>query len=332
MSEMAPDRSKVLSAHRTALVRIEVEGRNAEGRVAPTRCGTGVVVGANGVIVTAGHVVGKDADWAETPGGLRDRMVKVTGLDERGVSYSLGTAQVWHIPNHDVALLTVNAQGLQAAVLADQVPPDDASLVALLWEPGRVPEPVAADLVPTDQSRHSGLTIRIGVVEGNSGSGLFDAQLRLTGIILNQDGEHRALAIPAAWIKPTIKPRIGPTIKPRIGQEELQPPTPSDTSTIAQLAGLVDALMGCPKLAAEAGRNDVLAEVRPEIVHAVQRRGDTRSDLTNIVRTAARYNGGLEDFLQVVERYERGTINWQQVDQYVARTLPHLRINRPPTS
>lgn len=78
---------------------------------------------------------------------------------------------MWPIPGYDPAVLQVNAQGLQAASLADQLPPDDATLVGLFWEPGGVPEPVTVDTVPTDRSRHYGLTIRIGVVDGNSGSG-----------------------------------------------------------------------------------------------------------------------------------------------------------------
>jgi hypothetical protein len=68
-----------------------------------------------------------------------------------------------------------------------------------------VPEPVTADLAPTDQARFGGLlTARVGVEEGNSGSGLFDAQLRLAGIIVNRIDARRALAVPAAWIKPAV--------------------------------------------------------------------------------------------------------------------------------
>ncbi len=74
-----------------------------------------------------------------------------------------------------------------------------------------VPEPVTADLVPTDQARFGGLlTARVGVEEGNSGSGLFDAQLRLAGVVVNRLDARRALAVPAAWIKTNVDLRRQP--------------------------------------------------------------------------------------------------------------------------
>ncbi|MFZ3235446.1 MAG: serine protease [Stellaceae bacterium] len=200
----------MLRQHRSSLVRIEVEGRDIDGRVAKPRLGTGVVVGADGLILTAGHVIGRDDDWAETSPGnrLRDRTVRVTGLDDNGVDRPLGNASVWHIPGQDLALLQVNAWGLKEAPLAEQAPPDDASVVALLWEPGGVPEAVTVDLVPTDRARHGGhLTARISVDEGHSGSGLFDAELRLAGVVVSRLDARRALAIPAAWAKRLVDER-----------------------------------------------------------------------------------------------------------------------------
>ena len=217
-AQAPPDRAAVLERFRTAVVRVEVEGRAADGKVARPRLGTGVIVGANGLIVTAGHVVGRDEEWAETApdSGLRERRVRVTGLDGNGVERPLGNASVELVPGQDLALLHVRARNLPEAPLAERVPPDNASVVALLWEPGGVPEPVTADLVPTDQARFGGLlTARVGVEEGNSGSGLFDAQLRLAGIIVNRIDARRALAVPAAWIKPAVDLRRRPRQPPR---------------------------------------------------------------------------------------------------------------------
>jgi caspase domain-containing protein/trypsin-like peptidase len=210
MSETPTHRGEVLRRYQTALVRVEVEGRNIENRP-EKRLGTGVVVGANGWIITAKHVVGDDTEWAETAPGTRkrDRTIKVTGRNEHGIPYLIGMASVQLIPELDLALLRVTAQNLQAVPRADEQPPDHSRVVVLLWTPGSVPDPVVADLDPTDTSLFAGPTVRVPVVEGNSGSGLFDDQFRLTGIIVRKKDDHSALAIPIAWAKPAIDPFIG---------------------------------------------------------------------------------------------------------------------------
>jgi S1-C subfamily serine protease len=244
MSGMTPDRGEILSRYQTALVHIEVTGHNAEGRVVPPRLGTGVVVGADGLIITAGHVIGKNEDWAETtPGsGLPNRTIKVTGLNERQISYDLGNASVRFIPSYDLALLRVNARGLQSVLLANQIPPDDSSMVAQLWEPRGVPQAVSAELVTTDWSRNPGLTVLIPVVEGHSGSGLFDSQFRLTGIIVNRIDDRRALAIPVAWIKSDIDSQL-PSRAPNHGHDGPNPPTAllkSPSVAAAEIKDLAD--------------------------------------------------------------------------------------------
>ena len=159
--------------------------------------------------------------------GLRDHQVRVTGLDGNGIERPLGNASVELVPGQDLALLHVRARNLPEAPLAERVPPDNASVVALLWEPGGVPEPVTADLVPTDQARFGGLlTARVGVEEGNSGSGLFDVQLRLAGIVVNRIDARRALAVPAAWIKPAVDLRRRPAAT-EAPQPLPAPPPPS---------------------------------------------------------------------------------------------------------
>lgn len=221
MSPTPPDRGAVLERYRTAVVRVEVTGRDPEGRVALPRLGTGVVVGANGLILTAGHVVGRDEDWDETsPGsGLRARTVKVTGLDADGAERTLGEASVEPIPGQDLALLLVRPRTPREVPLAEQAPADIESVVALLWEPGGVPEAVTADLAPTDRARFGGrLTVRLGVVVGNSGSGLFDAQLRLVGVVVSRIDAQRALAVPAAWVKSIVDARRLPSWPPPQGE------------------------------------------------------------------------------------------------------------------
>lgn len=204
------DRAGLLEKFQTALIRIEVSGRDADGKVAKTRLGAGVLVGDNGLIITAGHVVGEDDEWRETTpnSGLPDRMVSVFGLDEQRVKRDFGKASVWKVPGYDIALLEVTAQSLSPAPLAEKMPNDSGKLVALIWDPDGVPRPIEADLEPTDKSKHFGLlTVRLGVAEGHSGSGLFNAQARLVGIIVNRLDDSRALAVPAASIREHVAAR-----------------------------------------------------------------------------------------------------------------------------
>ena len=207
----APEPASLLTQYQTALVHIEVNGRNAEGRQAPPRVGAGVIVGQAGLILTARHVVGQDDEWeATTPGsGVLSRTVKVVGLDGQRTERPFGSASVWLVPGYDLALLEVTAQNLLMAPVAEQSPGDSGKLVALIWDPGGVPRQIDAELEPTNTAQHNGmLTVRIAVTEGHSGSGLFDAAARLTGIIVNRLDDNRALALPVALIREHIAARV----------------------------------------------------------------------------------------------------------------------------
>jgi hypothetical protein len=88
-------------------------------------------------------------------------------------------------------------------------------VVAIIWDPELVqPQPVSADLVPTDRGRYGDLlTIRLAVIEGHSGSGVFSADNKLIGIITNQRSNTEALAVPTYLLAPFLPPRqkTGPT-------------------------------------------------------------------------------------------------------------------------
>jgi Trypsin-like peptidase domain len=170
------------------------------------------------VIVTALHVVGQDAEWMESPNG-RDRNIEVFGLDANGIERSLGPAAARPVPSLDIAVRTIRASNLPEAVQADAVPSELGTLVAIISDPdSRQPEPVSADLVPTDRGRHGdNLTIRLAVLEGHSGSGVFGADGKLLGIITNQLGNTRALAAPTYLFAPFLPPRV----KTRPAEEEV---------------------------------------------------------------------------------------------------------------
>ena len=240
MSATMLNRSDVINRYRTALVQIKVTGRTIEGTPAQPRLGTGVVVGADGWIITAGHVVGKNEDWKETaPGsGIPDQKVEIAGLDENGINRSFGNASVWPVPGYDVALLLIAARNLRTPTLSDQLPSETERLIALLWNPGGVPEPVDADLVPSDPRFGGQLTVRLGVIEGNSGSGLFDAKLCLAGIIVKRLDDYRALMVPIVWVKSEIDRRAQ---VPKSGNEDT-PPGGHDTVSQEEMAAELEEL------------------------------------------------------------------------------------------
>ncbi len=202
------DRNMVLSLNKQSVVKITVTGRDASGQTVRARTGSGVIVRANGSLVTAQHVVGKDEDWFELPGGKRDRRVEVFNLNSFGVQQSLGTATVRVLPGIDIALLSISASNLTEVNLAETRIDELNSVVGILWDPdNNVPEPVSGDLVPTDRGRFGDLlTVRMAVVEGNSGSGLFDKNNRLVAIVTNQLGSSRALAVPVDRFIATLPP------------------------------------------------------------------------------------------------------------------------------
>jgi Trypsin-like peptidase domain len=202
------DRNVVWSLNKQSVVKILVSGRNPGGSPVAQTIGSGVIVRSNGVVVTALHVVGKDEDWFELPGGRRDRKVEVLSLNSNGIPQSLGTASVRAVPGVDIAILSLTASGLHEAELTDARPEELSSVVGILWDPDlNQPEPVSGDLVPTDRGRFGDLlSVRMAVVEGNSGSGLFGSNSKLAAVVTNQLGASRALAVPVDQFQSFLPP------------------------------------------------------------------------------------------------------------------------------
>jgi S1-C subfamily serine protease len=218
----AIDRTSVWEANKQMVVKIKVTGRNAAGVPIPPRGGSGVVVRPDGTMITALHVVGDDADWFDTPGG-RDRHIEVIGLDNNGVERSLGSASARQVPSLDIAILKIAASNLPSAIVADAVPSQLSTVVAIRRDPdSRQPEPVSGDLVPTDRTRvGDNLTVRLAVTPGDSGSGVFGADNKLVGIITNQLPNNRVLAVPAYAFASLLAGY------PLPGEPTIDPPRPS---------------------------------------------------------------------------------------------------------
>ena len=54
--------------------------------------------------------------------------------------------------------------------------------------------------------------------------------------------------------------------------------------------------------------------------------GDSKSDVMNIVKTAAGYPGGLEETLKVLQYFDGESAAWRRVEKVRAEKLPALRI------
>jgi hypothetical protein len=190
-----------------AVVQLKVTGRDANGDpVLRGRTGTGVMVRANGTIITALHVVGHDEEWFELPGGARDRKVEVIGLDSNKVKRPLGEASVRPLPAIDIAILHITAEQLPAAEVAETRARDLASAVAILWNPNEnLPHLSTGVLTPTDRGQYGDrLTVQMPVDPGNSGSGIFGGDRTLIGIITNALDGFRALAVPTDAFLPFL--------------------------------------------------------------------------------------------------------------------------------
>ena len=104
------------------------------------------------------------------------------------------------------------------------------------------------------------------------------------------------------------------------------PPSESGKLTPKQLIPLTDALIKVSRMQTSAGRDLLLAQMRSEISAAVPRGGDAASDVMNVLRTAASYPGGLEEFLWFIYQFEGQSMAWETVAKVVAERFPNLRL------
>jgi TolB-like protein len=233
------DPNGILDANRLSVVKIKVIGRETSGSRIP-RDGSGVIIGSDGLIVTALHVIGQDSEWGTKTGGALDRTIEVTGLDANGIERGLGSAYATPVPGTDIALLRIGGTGYRTAAISDRPGAVLSSAVAILWDPGSTqPVPVEGALIPTEKPLHgNALTVRIPVQPGHSGSGLFGADKKLIGIITNQLSSSQALAVPVENFFWFLPPNIRPTSRAAPTNHVAIPPFDNvgEDKTIANLA------------------------------------------------------------------------------------------------
>jgi serine protease Do len=150
--------------------------------------GSGVIISADGYILTANHVVeGADEIEVSVPGSKKNYTAKVIGTD----------------PPTDVAVLKINADNLPAATLADSDQLEVGDIVLAIGNPFGIGQTVTMGIVSA--LGRSGLGFNgyedfiqtdAAINPGNSGGALVDAEGRLVGIntaIISRSGGNQGV-------------------------------------------------------------------------------------------------------------------------------------------
>ncbi|OYX46440.1 MAG: serine protease [Alphaproteobacteria bacterium 32-64-14] len=201
--------------------------------------GSGVIVGADGVIVTNNHVV-------ERPQGLpenQEQEFRVMLSDRREFSATLVMAD----PKSDLAVLKIDTKGeqLPTLTLADTRNVQVGDLVLAIGNPFGVGQSVASGIVSalarTDVGASdfgSFIQTDASINPGNSGGALVDMQGRLVGVntmIFSRGGGSNGVgfAIPAEMVKRVVDAAVrgGSLVRPWLGAK-------GDTINSAKAAAL----------------------------------------------------------------------------------------------
>ena len=164
--------------------------------------GSGVIVSADGYIVTNNHVVQNAREIQVSLGDGRDLTAKVVGTD----------------PQTDVALIKVNAQSLPFITLADSDKVQVGDVVLAIGNPFGIGQTVTQGIISAKNRITSGemdedfIQTDAAINPGNSGGALVDTNGRLVGInseILSRSGGNQGIgfAVPSnlvRWVTESI--------------------------------------------------------------------------------------------------------------------------------
>ena len=157
--------------------------------------GAGIVVHPDGLVLTNAHVVGRGP-------------VTVTLHDDRTLPASILAID----DEHDLAALSVGANGLPSVELGDSTAAKPGQLVLALGHPWGVPGAVAAGVVIGTGDRHpesrpgrDWLVTDVRLRPGHSGGPMVDAQGRVVGINTMMAGPEVGLAVPVHVVKDFLR-------------------------------------------------------------------------------------------------------------------------------
>ncbi len=165
--------------------------------------GSGVIITANGYIVTNNHVVADVDEIKVTTADKKEFKAKVVGTD----------------PKTDLAVLKVDAAGLPAVTITDSDAVEIGDIVFAIGNPFGVGQTVTQGIISA-KSRGIGMLDYEDFIQtdaainpGNSGGALIDAQGRLIGIntaILSRSGGSQGIgfAIPLNMVKRIMRPLL----------------------------------------------------------------------------------------------------------------------------
>ena len=185
--------SDAMESVRDALVQVQVPGRGG---------GAGIVWRDDGLIVTNAHVVGRGPAEVVLRDGQR--------LEARLVARSRRL---------DLAVLSVDAPGLDAAPVGDSMALRAGELVFALGHPFGVAGAVASGVViglepdgPDARRRPDGerewLVVHMRLRPGNSGGPVLDARGRVVGISTIMAGPDMGMAVPSHVVAAFLGERV----------------------------------------------------------------------------------------------------------------------------
>lgn len=93
--------------------------------------------------------------------------------------------------------------------------------------------------------------------------------------------------------------------------------------TVKEKGLLVDVLLKCASLQTSQRRDDVVALLPTAIGAGIDRRGDARADVANILTGCLHHENGLTSLLDALEFYERDSLPFQEINQQVQHILTH---------
>lgn len=304
--------------------------------------GTGFLV-ANNLLITNNHVVPTvevaakarvEFNFQQTVEG-REAAVESYGLDPTAV-FLTSPREKEGGDDWTAVRVAGNPNAQWGAVTLGKAAPSVGDRAIIIQHAGGGQKQIAFDhnvIVAVTERRVQYLT---DTLEGSSGSPVFNTEWELIAVH-HMGGQYEPNSKQNQWRNQGVHINrvveglmagkvLDATGRPLGGQQpEVQPPKQEEEVspvvvelTPLQKLTLVDALLKVPTLQREGGRTAVVNQLRPEIRDSLVHGDTPRAQVLNIVDAALAYDGGLDEFLDLVRFFERGSVAMKAVDTVLA--------------